>query len=401
MKILYLVNMNENNRKGLFTVAHERIKEIVKSEFVENYEIYSIQFNDVGIRKFIKQKLKKTVTQRGVDKFSYEGIEYKKIYIKTGILSKVIESTNLDVFRYLPMLRKYKKIIKSCDIVSIPWGYPHGRIGYWINRIYKKPYIVTYYGSDIHTMPYRKKHIKKKINQTMDNAYYNMFVSKGLYENAKELGYTKSNYIIINNGVNTDKFYPIDEVKKNEIKNKLGLEGKIIGFTGNLNTVKRADKLIEIFSNIKDISKYKDISFLVVGDGPLKRDMMKEARDKNLNIYFSGNVNVDGVRTFMNIMDVMLLPSRNEGFGCVVIEANACGTRVIGSNVGGICEAVRNDELIVSEGDGFEVRIAEKTVEILDTDYDERELIEEVRSKFTWDAISRYEIDIYKGVGNE
>jgi len=41
--------------------------------------------------------------------------------------------------------------------------------------------------------------------------------------------------------------------------------------------------------------------------------MEKDAKDKNLNIFFSGNVKVDDVRNYMNVMDMMLLPSRNEG----------------------------------------------------------------------------------------
>jgi len=38
----------------------------------------------------------------------------------------------------------------------------------------------------------------------------------------------------------------------------------------------------------------------------------------------------------MNAMDVMVLPSRKEGFGAVVIEAQTCGTCVVGSSNGGI-----------------------------------------------------------------
>ncbi|WP_024621025.1 glycosyltransferase [Metaclostridioides mangenotii] len=234
----------------------------------------------------------------------------------------------------------------------------------------------------------------------MDNAYFNMFVSNGLYENAKELGYKKDNYMVINNGVNPDKFYTIAEEEIDEIKKKINLSGKIIGFTGNLNTVKRADKLIEIFDHINILSK-EEVSFLVVGDGPLRDGMEKDAKDKNLNIFFSGNVKVDDVRNYMNVMDMMLLPSRNEGFGCVVLEANACGTRVIGSDVGGICEAVRNDELIVSEGDDFELRMAKKTVDILNQSYDKNKLIEDVKNGFTWSAIAQHEINVYKGVQNE
>jgi len=45
-----------------------------------------------------------------------------------------------------------------------------------------------------------------------------------------------------------------------------------------------------------------------------------------------GRVSQVDVAKYMNAMDVMVLPSRNEGFGAVVIEAQACGTCVVGSS---------------------------------------------------------------------
>lgn len=44
MSILYLVNVNENNRKGLFTVTHEKLKIIINSKEINNYKIYAINF---------------------------------------------------------------------------------------------------------------------------------------------------------------------------------------------------------------------------------------------------------------------------------------------------------------------------------------------------------------------
>ena len=55
---------------------------------------------------------------------------------------------------------------------------------------------------------------------------------------ARELGYSGDNCTASRNGVNTEKFYPISEEKKNEIRNKYNITGKNIGFVGAINEVK-------------------------------------------------------------------------------------------------------------------------------------------------------------------
>lgn len=400
MNILYLVNMNEKNRKGLFTATHEKLKEIIKHDYVDKYKVYSIQFCDAGLMKFLKKIKNKEIRNKGANHFEYEGITYEKIYIKVGVFNKIFEALNLDILNFLPTLIKHKNAIKESDLISCHWGYPHGRIAFWMGKIYKKKYIVTYHGSDVHTMPVKSSHIKRKVLCVMDNAYKNIFVSNKLHIDATKLGYDKPNYVITKNGVNFDKFYEITQREKNKIKNDLNLTGKVVGFVGNLNKIKRTDKLVEIFDNVsKNIDE--EISFIITGDGPLKQSMINDSKLKNLNIAFTGNVGVDEVRRLMNIMDIMVLPSINEGFGCVIIEANACGTRVVASNVGGIEEAIQNKDMLVESGQDFEKRFAEKVCDVLNSDFEKEKLIKRVHSNFTWEIVAQDEINVYKGARYE
>jgi len=394
MKILYLVNMNENNRKGLFTVTHEKLKYFIKDDEVDDYTIYSIQFYDGGLMKILKKIKNMEIRKKGVDRFSYEGITYEKVYIKVGLINKFLEKINLDILNYLPMIMKHKKIIKESDIINAQWGYPHGRITYLMGKLYDKKYIVNHYGSDIHTMPVKDISIRQKVLKVMNNAHKNIFITNKLYEASKNLGYNKENYMVTGSGVNIDKFYPIDKSEVHKIKKENNLNGYIVGFVGSLNKIKRSDKLIEIFNNIK-INLNEDVSFVIVGDGPLKSSIIKEAKEKNLNVLLTGNLSVEKVKDFMNVMDVMVLPSRNEGFGCVVIEANACKTVVVGSNVGGIGEAILNDNLLVDDGENFEIRFANKVIEVLKSNYNRNDLINKVKENFIWEVIAQDEISAY------
>jgi glycosyltransferase involved in cell wall biosynthesis len=120
-----------------------------------------------------------------------------------------------------------------------------------------------------------------------------------------------------------------------------------------------------------------------------------EKETKGLNIIFTGRLPQKGVAKYMNAMDVMVLPSREEGFGAVVIEAQACGTCVIGSSNGGIPEAIDFEEYVVKEGENFEERFARKVVDVLKKGYDRNRLIERAKG-FTWEEIVRREIEIYE-----
>ena len=108
-------------------------------------------------------------------------------------------------------------------------------------------------------------------------------------------------------------------------------------------------------------------------------------------------VSQEKVAEYMNAMDVMILPSRNEGFGIVVNEAQACGTCVVGSSNGGIPEAIGLEEYVVKDGDDFEERIADKVVEILRNGYDPERLINKV-ANFTWENIVKKEVEVYREV---
>ena len=397
MNVLYIVNMNENNKKGLFNATHERIKRLKKHEEFDKNEVYSIQIYDSFVIKSIKRIIGKKPINKGSESFKHEDMYYKKIYIKRGIISSILSRINLDIFMLYSVIWKYRKEISQYDLLSVHWGYPNGLIALWIKKIFKIPYIITFHGSDIHTIPYKNKHIRRQILKVMSDAYTNIFVSNNLYIDAKKLGYKDENYIISYNGVDIDKFYLMSDKEINNIKKLNELDGAIIGFVGSLNYVKRADKFIDIFKEIE--SKYnKKITFLVIGDGPYMEQL--KSSSNNLNIVFMGNVETNKIVEYMNIMDIMILPSRNEGLPCVILEANACGTLVVASDNGGISEAIGDSELLVSEGKQFEARFANKVLCKLEEGYNQEKLIKKVKNNFNWDLIIEDEVNLYKHIYN-
>jgi glycosyltransferase involved in cell wall biosynthesis len=101
-------------------------------------------------------------------------------------------------------------------------------------------------------------------------------------------------------------------------------------FAGRLLSNKNVDVLIKSIQLVKE--RKPEIKCLIVGDGPEKKNMEILAQKLNMenNINFLGFLgNHDDVYAIMKSSKVFVLPSTREGFGIVVIEANACGLPVI------------------------------------------------------------------------
>jgi len=99
----------------------------------------------------------------------------------------------------------------------------------------------------------------------------------------------------------------------------------------------------------------------------------------------------------MNAMDVLIMPSKNEGWPCVVLEAQACGVPVVGSNVGGIPEAVGNEGAIVRNSEDFENRFAETVIKVLNKKFDTL-LLHRKAKNYDWRYIVEREINIYSQI---
>lgn len=95
------------------------------------------------------------------------------------------------------------------------------------------------------------------------------------------------------------------------------------------------------------------------------------------------------------MLGCLTFSSRNESWPCVVLEARACGTCVVGSSNGGIPEAIGFEKYVVEEGEDFEERFGNKVVEVLKNGYNSEELTQRAK-EYTWKKIVEREINLYK-----
>lgn len=140
-----------------------------------------------------------------------------------------------------------------------------------------------------------------------------------------------SNSIVVNNGIELQKFKfnPTIRVTK---RKELGIKDEIV--IGNVAAFRDAKNHVFMIQIMKEIIKAKpDAKLLLVGEGPLRSQIEKMSENYGLrnNIVFLGSRS--DVEELLQAMDIFLFPSKYEGLGISLIEAQAAGLPVIASDV--------------------------------------------------------------------
>lgn len=142
----------------------------------------------------------------------------------------------------------------------------------------------------------------------------------------KEAGkwlFNNDNFYVINNGKNADEFKFNPKVRE-EYRKKYNLENnKVIGHVGNMWFQKNHEYLIKVFNELVKLDdSYK---LLLLGDGNLKSDVENMVKEYGLGdkVIFLGKTS--DVANLLQAMDIMVFPSRFEGFPNVLVEWQIAG----------------------------------------------------------------------------
>lgn len=257
--------------------------------------------------------------------FSGQPIEesYKKELMKTGIkIVELPEKRKKPLSYYFMLLKKINS--RDIDIIHI-----HGNSATisielfiaWIKRI--KVRIAHSHNStcDSKKIHYLLKPLFKRL-YTFGLACSDM-AGKWMFDNEK--------YEVIKNAFDTTEFVFNNE-KRNEIRKELSIENKfVIGHIGRFNDQKNHEFLLKVFEKIGDTNK--NTVLLLVGTGPnLDKiiNLINNHKYKDRIIYYGTS---NKVSELYNAMDVFVLPSKYEGLGIVLIEAQINGLNCITSDV--------------------------------------------------------------------
>ena len=128
------------------------------------------------------------------------------------------------------------------------------------------------------------------------------------------------------------------EIDPGEVKKAYGIHpyAPLILFIGRLVYQKGPDLFIEA---IRQVCQYRwDAKVIVAGDGGMMQYLRERAKDLPVN--FVGYIPDSEYIRLLNAADVVVIPSRNEPFGLVLLEAWSAEKGVVASNVGGLSENI-------------------------------------------------------------
>lgn len=240
----------------------------------------------------------------------------------------------LGIYQTLKQLHQQKKI----DVLNVHWAYPDAVGVVYAAQKLKIPTVVHSLGCDINEFakyPWRRE----QIVWALQNSTENVFVSKGLQEEARALGVKHDRNTVILNGVDQQKFKPGDKM---QVRQTLGLaaDKKIVLFAGNFNIEKGLIYLIEAWQQVHQ--QHKDALLVVIGSGP-EEDMVRQKIQQlgiESSICLLGRQPHEKVPAFLQAADILCLPSLREGCPNIVLEALSSGAAVIGSKVGAVPDLV-------------------------------------------------------------
>jgi glycosyltransferase involved in cell wall biosynthesis len=199
-------------------------------------------------------------------------------------------------------------------------------IGQWLHR---RPLVATVHGSDIYQVPklpggtwFTQRALARATRVTA--------VSRDLLEEAARLGVPRTRLRTISNGVDVTRFVPPPAAAR---------EACLL-FVGSLIKRKGVLYLLEALALLRQ--QHPHLRLIVLGEGPEADGLAQRAQELGVAeaVTFLGFQPQATVQAWMGRAQLLVLPSMEEGQGVVVLEALACGTPVVGTQVGGLAETL-------------------------------------------------------------
>jgi glycosyltransferase involved in cell wall biosynthesis len=386
MKIAKILLGNPDNKKGFFNNVMERTKHLMEME--PNVDCYMLRLEYGLVLRLLKRQFRKPIRE---DFSIVDGVQFKNLWVTMGVFDYLITHRfHRRVIVGIKQLDKYISLFEGYDLLSTH-GMDANFLSTQVKRRYKVPFVATWHGSEINVTPFKSTIIKTEVAQLLDAANHNIFVSQRLLETSNEISAEAIKSVLYTGPAKF--FYRYSGEQRQALREKYNIKTKyVVGFIGNFVAIKNVLVLPSIFKKLQN--ETQDIGFVIVGNGEIGSQLSSELNNEGIkHLHMLGKQEPSKISEIMNCLDVLVLPSLNEGLPVVTLEAQACGVHVVGSNRGGIPESIGYENCFELDKD-FIVNISARIMELLQGKVE----LPVLADKFSWSKALEKELIVYKNI---
>jgi glycosyltransferase involved in cell wall biosynthesis len=203
----------------------------------------------------------------------------------------------------------------------------------------------------------------------------------------------KKKVVTIYNGIDMKRF-PGDG---NHVRKEMGIaqQAPVVGFVGRLEEVKGPHIFVTAAKRIQAVAP--QTHFLMVGDGAMKQELRQKAQDMP-HLHIMGYRK--DVADCLAALDIVLIPSLNDGFNLAAVEAMVSSTPIVATAVGGLPEVIADGGILVQSGDTK--KMAQQAVKLLKSPSLRKKIGVRGRRRaerlFSWDVSLKKTIALYHQV---
>ena len=289
-----------------------------------------------------------------------------------------------------PVIRRLLRSGKPFDAIDAHYFYPDGVAAILLGRWFNTPVVITARGTDLNLIP-QYTLPRKLIQWAAERAAGMITVCQALKDVLVELGVPEQRVTVLRNGVDLQQFQP--PADRAALRERLQLRGTTLLSVGHLIERKGHDLVINALEHLPDTR------LLIAGDGIEEVNLRALARKRGVaaRVAFLGAIKHDQLRDYYGAADILVLASSREGWANVLLEAMACGTPVVASNVWGTPEVVAVPEAGVLMRERTPLALAE-AVQALLAQYPQRAATRHYAEQFSWEATTRGQLELFERV---
>ncbi len=251
---------------------------------------------------------------------------------------------------YHRLFRTVRTVVRRERIDTLHVGrcLPEGWAAWMLKAVHRIPYSCYVHGEDVETAASSRElsWMVRRVLGSADRLIANSHNTARILRHAWQV--PADQVVVLHPGCDTSRFVPAP--RNAEARGRLGWHERPVVLTvGRLQKRKGHDVLIRCLSAVRET--FSEILYTIVGDGEERASLEALAKSEGVeqNVQFLGEIDDAAMIHAYQQCDLFALPNRQvgrdiEGFGMVLVEAQACGRPVIAGASGGTAETMRPGE---------------------------------------------------------